>query len=100
MKPTQIPQILYRKCAVPISESVQTYLTLRAFDYQSRPWYLALLTLQNGQKILDATSASGAAVSAIGHGNKDVTKPIVTQLDSHPGFYQTDIAQGFPCEFD
>ena len=53
------------------------------------------LTLQNGQKILDATS--GAAVSAIGHGNKDVTKAIVTQLDHiaycHPGFYQTDIAQ-------
>ena len=53
------------------------------------------LTLQNGQKILDATS--GAAVSAIGHGNKDVTTAIVTQLDHiaycHPGFYQTDIAQ-------
>ena len=53
------------------------------------------LTLQSGQKILDATS--GAAVSAIGHGNKDVTKAIVNQLDHiaycHPGFYQTDIAQ-------
>lgn len=85
MKPTtQIPQILYHKYAVRIS--VQAY---RAFDHQSRPWYLALLILQNGQKILDATSASGAAVSAIGHGNKDVTKAIV------PGFYrdQTDIAQ-------
>lgn len=53
------------------------------------------LTLQNGQKILDATS--GAAVSAIGHGNPDVTKAIVAQLEKvaycHPGFYQTDIAQ-------
>ena len=37
------------------------------------------LTLQNGQKILDATS--NAAVSAIGHRNADVTKAIVTQLD-------------------
>ena len=50
------------------------------------------LTLQNG---LDATS--GAAVSAIGHGNADVTRAIVAQLDQiaycHPGFYQTDIAQ-------
>ena len=46
------------------------------------------LTLQNGQKIL------GAAVSAIGHGNADVTEAIVTQIAyCHPGFYQTDIAQ-------
>ena len=56
---------------------VQTYPTLRTKTIKAAPgiW----LTLQNGQKILDATS--GAAVSAIGRGNADVTKAIFTQLD-------------------
>ena len=53
------------------------------------------LTLDNGQKILDATS--GAGVSAIGHGNARVKKAIAKQLDEiaycHPGFYQTECAQ-------
>lgn len=48
------------------------------------------LTLENGQKVLDATS--GAAVSAIGHGNKRVKDAIVAQLDkveyAHPGYFQ------------
>ncbi|RAQ64357.1 class III aminotransferase [Aspergillus flavus] len=45
--------------------------------------------LENGQKILDATS--GAAVSAIGHGVGRVKKAIMSQLDQveycHPGFF-------------
>lgn len=53
------------------------------------------LTLNNGQKILDATS--GAGVSAIGHGNARVKKAIAEQLDQiaycHPGFYQIECAQ-------
>ena len=53
------------------------------------------LTLDNGQRILDATS--GAGVSSIGHGNPRVKKAITTQLDEiaycHPGFYQTESAQ-------
>jgi len=48
------------------------------------------LTLENGQKILDSTS--GAAVSAIGHGNERVKDAIVAQLDrfsyAHPGYFQ------------
>lgn len=48
------------------------------------------LTLENGQKILDATG--GAAVSAIGHGNKRVKNAIVAQFDevayAHPGYFQ------------
>ncbi len=47
-------------------------------------------TLENGQKILDSTS--GAAVSAIGHGNSRVKDVIVAQLDelayAHPGYFQ------------
>jgi adenosylmethionine-8-amino-7-oxononanoate aminotransferase len=53
------------------------------------------LTLENGQKILDATS--GAGVSAIGHGDPRVKEAIVAQLDKiaycHPGFYQSEPAQ-------
>ncbi|KAA8645095.1 hypothetical protein EYZ11_008145 [Aspergillus tanneri] len=48
-------------------------------------------TLENGQKILDATG--GAAVSAIGHGNKAVKDAIIRQLEAvayaHPGYFQT-----------
>lgn len=48
------------------------------------------LTLESGQEVLDATS--GAAVSAIGHGNKRVRDAIVAQLDrveyAHPGYFQ------------
>ncbi|GFF59593.1 uncharacterized aminotransferase C1771.03c [Aspergillus udagawae] len=47
-------------------------------------------TLENGQKVLDATG--GAAVSAIGHGNKAVVDAIVRQLAAvtycHPGYFQ------------
>ena len=47
------------------------------------------ISLENGQKILDATS--GAAVSAIGHGVGRVKKAIMSQLDQveycHPGFF-------------
>jgi len=53
------------------------------------------LTVDNGQKILDATG--GAGVSAIGHGNARVKAAIAAQLDKvaycHPGFYQTESAQ-------
>ena len=53
------------------------------------------LTLEDGRRILDATS--GAVVAAIGHGDLRVKQAIVDQLDKvaycHPGFYQTDIAQ-------
>ncbi|KAL4867189.1 hypothetical protein BDV12DRAFT_198399 [Aspergillus spectabilis] len=45
--------------------------------------------LENGQKILDATS--GAAVSAIGHGVGRVKEAIISQLDQveycHPGYF-------------
>ncbi|KAG4425142.1 hypothetical protein IFR04_001709 [Cadophora malorum] len=48
------------------------------------------LTLESGQKVLDATS--GAAVSGIGHGNKRVKEAIIAQLDkveyAHPGYFQ------------
>jgi adenosylmethionine-8-amino-7-oxononanoate aminotransferase len=48
------------------------------------------LTLESGQEVLDATS--GAAVSAIGHGNTRVRDAIVAQLDkvayAHPGYFQ------------
>lgn len=54
------------------------------------------LTLENGQKILDATS--GAGVAAIGHGNTRVKRAIAAQPDQvaycHPGFFQTSSAQG------
>ncbi|KAL3471471.1 pyridoxal phosphate-dependent transferase [Aspergillus californicus] len=47
-------------------------------------------TLENGQKVLDATG--GAAVSAIGHGNKAVKDAIIRQLEAvtyaHNGFFQ------------
>lgn len=53
------------------------------------------LTLENGQKILDATG--GAAVVAIGHGNQRVKKAIAAQLDEvaycHPGFFKTTAAE-------
>ncbi|KAB8235294.1 hypothetical protein ETB97_004609 [Aspergillus alliaceus] len=46
-------------------------------------------TLENGQKVLDATC--GAAVSAIGHGNQRVKDAIVRQLNEvtycHPGYF-------------
>ena len=48
------------------------------------------LTLESGQKVLDATS--GAAVSGIGPGNKRVKEAIIAQLDkveyAHPGYFQ------------
>lgn len=53
------------------------------------------LHLTNGQKLLDATS--GAAVSALGHGNDRVHQAIADQLQTvaycHPGFYQNKIAR-------
>ncbi|KAF8451228.1 pyridoxal phosphate-dependent transferase [Terfezia claveryi] len=49
------------------------------------------LTLDNGQKILDATS--GVGVAAIGHGNVRVKAAITAQLDRvaycHPGYFRT-----------
>ena len=49
------------------------------------------LTLDSGQKILDATS--GVGVAAIGHGNVQVKAAIVAQLDTvaycHPGYFRT-----------
>jgi hypothetical protein len=52
------------------------------------------LTLENGQKVLDSTS--GAAVSAIGHGNTRVKDAIIAQLDklayAHPGYFQNNPA--------
>jgi adenosylmethionine-8-amino-7-oxononanoate aminotransferase len=52
------------------------------------------LTLENGQRILDATC--GAAVSAIGHGNIRVKDAIVSQLDklsyAHPGYFENQPA--------
>ncbi|KAL3461977.1 pyridoxal phosphate-dependent transferase [Aspergillus heterothallicus] len=51
-------------------------------------------TLDNGLKILDATC--GAAVSAIGHGNEQVKKAVIRQLNTvaycHPGFFQNSPA--------
>ena len=53
------------------------------------------LTLESGQKVLDATS--GAAVSAIGHGNTRVKNAIIAQLDkvayAHPGYFQNSPSQ-------
>lgn len=53
------------------------------------------LKLSDGREILDATG--GAAVSAIGHGNKRVQKAIVAQLEQveycYPGFFKTACAQ-------
>lgn len=74
------------------------YLYKHAHPFQPRTIKQASgiwLTLENGQKILDATG--GAAVTAIGHGDPRVKEAIIAQLDQvaycHPGFYQTDIAQ-------
>ena len=53
------------------------------------------LKLSDGRKILDATG--GAAVSAIGHGNKRVQKAVASQLEQveycYPGFFKTACAQ-------
>lgn len=82
-----------------MSNVTQTaYLYKHAHPFQPRTIKAAngiWLTLENGQKILDATG--GAAVTAIGHGDPRVKEAIISQLDEvaycHPGFYQTDIAQ-------
>ena len=53
------------------------------------------LKLSDGRKILDATG--GAAISAIGHGNKRVQKAVAAQLEQveycYPGFFKTTCAQ-------
>lgn len=72
---------------------VQTYPTLSAIDDQSCFRYL----VDFAKWSKNPRCYKGAAVLAIGHGNADVTKTIVTQLDQiaycFPGFYQTDIEQ-------
>ena len=49
----------------------------------------------HGKQYLDASG--GAAVSCLGHGNAELTKPIKEQLDrlefAHTGFFTTDIAE-------
>ena len=53
------------------------------------------LTLSDGRRILDATG--GAAVSAIGHGNKRVRDAIVKQIGKieycYPGFFKISCTQ-------
>ena len=53
------------------------------------------LTLSDGRRILDATG--GAAVSAIGHGNKRVRDAMVKQIEKieycYPGFFKISCTQ-------
>ncbi|KAJ9297204.1 hypothetical protein DTO271G3_4497 [Paecilomyces variotii] len=48
--------------------------------------------LEDGQKVLDSTG--GAAVSCLGHGNEEVTKAMVAQMNQlsycHTAFFRTD----------
>lgn len=70
------------------AHSNDSYLTVEA----SSGLYLKL---SDGRKILDATG--GAAVSAIGHGNKRVQRAVAVQLEQveycYPGFFKTACAQ-------
>lgn len=82
-----------------MSTPTQTaYLYKQTQPFESRTIKTAegiWLTLEDGRRILDATG--GAAVAAIGYGDRRVKQAIVDQLDKvaycHPGFYQTEIAQ-------
>ena len=54
-----------------------------------------ILTLEDGQEIIDATG--GAAVACLGHGNQEVKKAILDQMDvvsyCHSLFYATNVAE-------
>ncbi|XHG07614.1 hypothetical protein AWENTII_010751 [Aspergillus wentii] len=73
-EPTYLYQSASGECSLPMVESAEGIY----------------FTLENGQNVLDATG--GAAVSAIGHGNKRVKDAIIRQMDkvayAHPGYFQ------------
>lgn len=80
-------------------DSLDTYLYQSVIGGQPAPTVKSAeglyFTLEDGQKVLDATG--GAAVSAIGHGNKTVRDAILRQLDAvtyaHPGFFSNSPAR-------
>jgi len=53
------------------------------------------LNVDDGRKILDATS--GAAVACLGYSNRQVQKAMIAQMESlsycHPGFYKSLVAE-------
>lgn len=80
-------------------DNLDTYLYQSVTEIQTSPTVKSAdglyFTLEDGQKVLDATG--GAAVSAIGHGNKTVRDAIVRQLDAvtyaHPGYFSNSPAR-------